>query len=238
MKLVLDDRGENNRVDVQGDLAGEDFIVAIKGDNNRIILGDQVSSHHNQWSKPSISIAGNNNLVFLGHHTSIKANGFLRIIGSDNRVNIENHCSGAFRLDIQTGGALFEMGEHTTAVGMLCTIFERQKVVLGKDCMFSASVWMTASDMHSVIDIESGERINPAADVIIGDHVWFGFESKILKGVRIGSGSVIGAAAVVTREVPENCIVAGNPARIVRENVRWDRSLVSQSFSATAKLRF
>jgi acetyltransferase-like isoleucine patch superfamily enzyme len=238
MKLVLEDRGDNNLVHLKGELLGEDFIVTIEGDNNRIILGDRVSSHHNQWSKPRIKIRGNHNLVLLGNHSSLKNNGFIRIIGSDNRVNMENYCSGAFRIDIQTSGAQFEMGECTTAVGMLCTMFEPQKVVLGKDCMFSAGVWMTASDMHSVIDLSTGERINPGADVIVGDHVWFGFDSKILKGVRIGSGSIIGAAAVVTRDVPENCAVAGNPARIVRENVGWSRNLINRSFSATTEVTF
>jgi galactoside O-acetyltransferase len=53
--------------------------------------------------------------------------------------------------------------------------------------------------------------------VIIGKRVWIGFNAIVLKGVTIGEGAVIGAGSVVTRDVPPYCIVAGNPARIVRE---------------------
>jgi acetyltransferase-like isoleucine patch superfamily enzyme len=55
-----------------------------------------------------------------------------------------------------------------------------------------------------------------ASPVVIDDDVWIGFNSTILKGVKIGSGSVIAACSVVTKDVPSNVIVAGNPAKIVK----------------------
>ncbi|MBA2585639.1 MAG: maltose acetyltransferase, partial [Chthoniobacterales bacterium] len=51
---------------------------------------------------------------------------------------------------------------------------------------------------------------------IIGDNVWIGMNAVILKGVAIGENSVVAAGAVVTKSVPENCVVAGNPAKIVK----------------------
>lgn len=56
-----------------------------------------------------------------------------------------------------------------------------------------------------------------AAAVHIGDDAWVGFNSVILKGVRIGRGAIVGAASVVTRDVPDYAIVAGNPATVVGE---------------------
>ena len=53
--------------------------------------------------------------------------------------------------------------------------------------------------------------------VVIGEDVWICTDSTILKGVTIGSGSIIAASAVVTKNVPSNCIVAGNPAKIVKK---------------------
>jgi acetyltransferase-like isoleucine patch superfamily enzyme len=53
--------------------------------------------------------------------------------------------------------------------------------------------------------------------VIIGNSVWIGVNSTILKGVTIGEGSVVGAGSVVTKDVPPWTIVAGNPARVIRE---------------------
>lgn len=57
--------------------------------------------------------------------------------------------------------------------------------------------------------------------VVIEDNVWIGVGSLILKGVTIGEGAVVAAGSVVTRDVPPKCLVAGNPAKIIKENVRW-----------------
>ena len=53
--------------------------------------------------------------------------------------------------------------------------------------------------------------------IVIKDKAWIGFNSIILKGVTIGEGAIVGAGSVVTKDVPPYTIVAGNPARIVRE---------------------
>lgn len=60
-------------------------------------------------------------------------------------------------------------------------------------------------------------EVVPMAPVVIGDKAWIGFNSIILKGVHIGEGAVIAAGSIVTKDVPPYCIVAGNPAKIVRE---------------------
>jgi acetyltransferase-like isoleucine patch superfamily enzyme len=57
------------------------------------------------------------------------------------------------------------------------------------------------------------------AAITIGDDAWIGFNAIILKGVTIGKGAVIGAASVITDDVPDNAIVVGNPQRIVRYNI-------------------
>lgn len=57
--------------------------------------------------------------------------------------------------------------------------------------------------------------------VIIGKNIWVGCRSMILKGVTIGDGAVIAAGSVVTKDVPEKCLVAGNPAKIIATNVTW-----------------
>jgi acetyltransferase-like isoleucine patch superfamily enzyme len=57
---------------------------------------------------------------------------------------------------------------------------------------------------------------------VIGDHAWLGFGVVVLDGVRIGHGAVIGANAVVTSDIPDGAVAAGNPARVVkmRDDVR------------------
>ncbi|MBU2488291.1 MAG: acyltransferase, partial [Proteobacteria bacterium] len=59
--------------------------------------------------------------------------------------------------------------------------------------------------------------VGKTAPVVIGDNVWIGDHAVVCKGVTIGENSVIGAGSVVTRDIPANCIAAGNPAQPLRE---------------------
>ena len=61
-----------------------------------------------------------------------------------------------------------------------------------------------------------------AKPVRIGNHVWIGENSMVLKGVAIGDGAVVAASSVVTRDVPPRCLVAGAPAKVVREDIEWE----------------
>jgi acetyltransferase-like isoleucine patch superfamily enzyme len=63
------------------------------------------------------------------------------------------------------------------------------------------------------------KRINYARDINIGKHVWIGAYVNILKGVTIGDNSIIGIRSIVTKNIPQNCIALGVPAKVIRENV-------------------
>lgn len=66
------------------------------------------------------------------------------------------------------------------------------------------------------VDIPMGKQGSRVARVIIGDDVWIGMRSIIMPGVKIGNGAVIGAGAVVTKDVPDFAIVGGVPAKIIK----------------------
>ena len=130
-------------------------------------------------------------------------------------------------------GAKLTIGAQCSFNGRInLFLHEPSQMTIGTKCLFGGDVLVSTSDMHSIVDLDTGERINWAADIEIGDNVWVGAHSTILKGVRIGSGAVIGAYAVVTGDIPENCVVAGNPARIVRRNASWRRELIPKPPSA------
>lgn len=90
-------------------------------------------------------------------------------------------------------------------------------IEIGYGVKISGNVLINDSDNH-IIDENILKMQQP---VMIGNHVWICENVIILKGVTIGDGAIIGAGSVVTKDVPPRCLVAGNPVRVIRENVQW-----------------
>lgn len=90
-------------------------------------------------------------------------------------------------------------------------------ITIGKGAKISHDVTIMDGDAHTM-EYEGYISRKP---VVIGDHVWIGTKVTILKGVTIGEGAMIAAGAVVTRDVPPHCLAAGNPARVIKENISW-----------------
>ena len=92
-------------------------------------------------------------------------------------------------------------------------------VEIGKDFTCGRDVVIRSYDGHTIMTM--GYKIS--APIKIGNHVWVGQGATILKGVTIGDGAIIAAGAIVTKDVPAHCIVAGIPAKIVKEGIKWRR---------------
>ena len=90
-------------------------------------------------------------------------------------------------------------------------------ISIGEQCVISERVMIRDSNNHT-LNYAGYQKSSP---IHIGDHVWIGMGATILSGVTIGNGSVIAAGAVVTKDVPPNTLVAGVPAKIIRENIEW-----------------
>ena len=96
--------------------------------------------------------------------------------------------------------------------------------VIGKNCMISSDVTIRATDGHVIYD-KNNKIVNCGKHILIGEHVWIGSSATILKGAIIGNNCIVGTGTVVTgKKYPDKTVVSGNPARIVRENVNWDRT--------------
>jgi len=115
-----------------------------------------------------------------------------------------------------------------TVIGQECTISAFQHVSIGRECIIADRVMVIDFD-HGVTEVERPIRVQGIykRDVRIGHNVWIGYGACILRGVAVGNNSIIGTGSVVTKQVPENAVVAGVPARVVRmreapTSMRWE----------------
>lgn len=119
------------------------------------------------------------------------------------------------------------------SIGRNCFFFGESEIILrpepnkivsiGDNCMVGKNLQIRTSDAHSVVDLSNNKPINHAKSVMIGDHVWLGYDVTILKGVRIANDCIIGTKSLVTRDCSKsNSVYVGIPANKVKENVTWD----------------
>jgi acetyltransferase-like isoleucine patch superfamily enzyme len=114
-----------------------------------------------------------------------------------------------------------------TVLGQQCTISAYRRVRIGEQCVIADRAMFIDFD-HGVVEVERPIRLQGIykRDVVVGSNVWIGYGACILRGVRVGDNSVVGANSVVTKDVPANAVVAGIPARVIRmreapRELRW-----------------
>jgi acetyltransferase-like isoleucine patch superfamily enzyme len=168
-------------------------------------------------------IIGSNNSIIINNENRLN-NCILFIHGNNCQIVIDEHCILTnLELWIEDDGGNIQIGFRTTAEGGHFAVTEGKKIEIGKDCMFSNKIDIRVGDSHAIFDIETGKRINEGRDVLIGNHVWIGSDSKILKGAKLNDGCIIGSGSIVTGNVEKDSIYTGIPAKKVKENIRWTR---------------
>ena len=158
--------------------------------------------------------------IHIGHSLILYRHCDLLAVGN-GEINIGNECiiGSDFRCYCREK---IEMGDHVLiSWGVFIADYDAHSidpsVRLNEIISFQTYFFPNFSKKRTdVLDAQSTSQYE-TKPVLIGDNVWIGANAIILKGVRIGSGSVIGAGSVVTKDVPENCLAAGNPARIIKE---------------------
>ncbi len=151
----------------------------------------------------------------------------IRIYGNNNSIFVNKDCV-LKNVDIWiSDGSVIEIGHNTHFTGNIhiaCT--EGKRIYIGERCLFSNQITLRTGDSHSILN-KKGQRINHAEDIYIGAHVWVGQQVIILKGAKVEEESIIGTNALVTGKVfPKHSILAGIPAKVIKDGITWDHRLL------------
>jgi acetyltransferase-like isoleucine patch superfamily enzyme len=125
--------------------------------------------------------------------------------------------AGYCHVETTTPDARIEIGDRTEFNNNLMIKSEGAGITIGRGGLFGANIEIFDSNFHDLDPRRRKAGTQRIAPVEIGDNVFVGMSVKILKGVTIGSDSVIGAGSVVSTSIPAGVIAAGNPARVIRE---------------------
>lgn len=116
-------------------------------------------------------------------------------------------------------GARIQLGRDCH-IGERCYLWAGDstgRIVMGDFVSLAPEVFITASDYQFIAGRPFRQQPRREQDVIIGNDVWLGARVVVTAGVRIGDGCIVGAGAVVTRDLPANTIAAGVPARVISQ---------------------
>lgn len=183
----------------------------IFGKNNLLSIGENAC-----LDQVNIKIIGSNNIIQIGANTIIGKGCSILLYGNYLRLTIGKDCTFSHDDEIL-------VQENNSSI------------TIGNDCMFSHHINIRTSDAHPIYSLESHQRTNNAKNITIGDHVWVTAEVIIQKGAVIGNGCIIGTRSIVNNSVKllsnnqsyhpiNNAIIAGTPARIIKEQIYWERS--------------
>ena len=163
--------------------------------------------------------------ILIGKSPVIKMPLFIQGKGQvliDNTVifgqsNCPNFYTGYNYIEARNKNTKIQIQGQTSINNCFSIIAEGDGVFIGRNCLIGFNVTIMDSDFH---DLNPTKRLDPTniktKKVIIEDNIFIGSNVLILRGVHIGKNSVIAAGSVVTKSFPENCVIAGNPAKIIK----------------------
>lgn len=201
------------------------FCYSILGFNRICCARGNIINKKNCYMKHChIEVYGKNNYIDFGRAASYLTNCHIYINGNDNYIKFgDRNVFNNAELWIEDDHGIISFGKKNRIEGKThIAVIEGTSITFGNECLFSSDVVFRTGDSHSILDALTEKRINPSKSIRISDKVWFGNKTTILKGVSIDTESIVGSGAVVTKDVPSHSIVAGNPAKVLKQGIKWD----------------
>ena len=178
----------------------------IKGVNNKITIPETC----NILKNVNIYICGNNNKVIFDENLHV---GSLTVVLGQHHPYFGDVNNSSFI--INKNSSIDSLTYTTYNSNTFCTIEE--------NCMLSYGITIYNTDAHPIFKKGTDEVINKVKGITIGKHSWIGMNVTILKNSIIPSNSIVGCNSVFSGgQCQPYCAFAGNPARIIKENVDWD----------------
>lgn len=142
--------------------------------------------------------------ISIGDNCGFRSDKNSNMIGVNRKCMLSTHSKTA---SISIGN---NCGFSGTVLGA------KERIVIGNDVLCGANTLITDFDWHGILPHERKTSSGDSRPIIIGNNVFIGYGTLVLKGVTIGDNSVIGANSVVTRDIPANVIAGGNPCKVLK----------------------
>ncbi len=193
------------------------FRFSVKTNNND---SNKFKISNTQFEKSGIEVKGLNNVIDI--KSSFVSHSVIKIDGNRNFLVLKSGVKlRSGNIVIRGDDCNIEIGEDTTFGGIrIVNAGNYTSIKIGSDCLFADQIELWASDTHNIFDA-GNQIINREKNVFIGNKVWVGSRVIVLKGITIENGSIIGMGSVVVKDVPANSVSAGNPNRVIKNNVSW-----------------
>ena len=200
--------------------------VLCNGKNNKIKKPFTFLKHH-------ITIIGSCNIIEVSKNFEGRLR--IRISGDNNYIKIGPSRDATYRIDVfprlasKCNNTKIIIGDNvlTSNQTWLKVGEHNYSIIIGDNTMISWDVMIWNTDCHSILSIEDLQNATPknvGQSLQIGEHCWIGKGASILKNVTLPNNTIVGMGAVVTKKVLDApyCVLAGNPARVIKEGMRWD----------------
>ena len=221
---VMEEKPEN-----YSDIFGNRIIGNLNGAKVRFLGRDSIIKVQEGFQGQGLSIDVKSDVI-LEVGTNVKASQEMQwVFESNTKCRIGNDCrwrAAGGKVWLSGVGAECYIGDKVSfGERNRLIISARTKLTIGEDSLFSRFITVLTNDGHPIYDLTTGECVNyrtgKERKIIIHDHVWVGEGCMILYNTEVGTGSVIGAKSVVKGRFPNNCMIAGHMAKVIRENIAW-----------------